>query len=80
MNSPNTENVIFYLNEEAYFYKHFAMKSYLIKKVPVIILDFNLFFGPFPKTQWYLSKQESHHKTLNEEFYVHGQLHGEQKH
>lgn len=39
------------------------MKSYIVKKVPVIILDFNLLFGPFPKTQWYLSPKARKHMT-----------------
>ena len=49
LNSPNTENFIFYIHKEAYFYKHFSMKSHIVKKGPVIILDVNLLFGFFPK-------------------------------
>lgn len=49
------------------------MKSHIVKKVLVKILDFNLFFGPFPKTQWYPFKkvQETHNKTLNKGFSTH---------
>ena len=71
LNSPNTENGIFYIQKEAYFYKHFYMKSHIVKKGPVIILDVNLLFWllsqntvvPFP---W---GQETHSKALNEEFH-----------
>lgn len=45
------------------------MKSHIVKKVPVIILDFNLLFGPLPKTQCLLPFQNGHetyNKTLNE--------------
>lgn len=42
------------------------MKSHIVKKVRVKILDFNLLFGPFPKTQWYLSGKARKHITRPE--------------
>lgn len=62
MNSLNTDNVI-YIQKDTYFYKHFSTKSHIVKKVPVKILDFNLLFGPFPKTQWYLFEKARKHIT-----------------